>query len=96
MKVYMTKVFQNGGSQAVRIPAEFRFEEGAELRIYRGPNGEVCISDQPPKNRLAELIEKLISGEIKGTLTDEQAQKWMAKIRADRDAFEWRDPWNEA
>ena len=47
MKVFMTKVFQNGGSQAVRIPAEFRFDEGAELRIYRGPNGEVCISDQP-------------------------------------------------
>lgn len=96
MKVYMTKVFQNGGSQAVRIPAEFRFDEGAELRIYRGPNGEVCISDQPPRNRLAELVEKLISGEVKGALTDEQAQRWMDKIRADRDAFEWRDPWNEA
>jgi virulence-associated protein VagC len=92
----MTKVFQNGGSQAVRIPAEFRFDEGAELRIYRGPNGEVCISDQKPKNRLAELAEKLISGEIKGALTDEQAQQWMEKIRADRDAFEWRDPWSEA
>ena len=96
MKVYMTKVFQNGGSQAVRIPAEFRFDEGAELRIYRGPNGEVCISDQPPKNRLAELVEKLISGEVKGALTDEQAQRWMDKIRADRDAFEWHDPWKEA
>lgn len=96
MKVYMAKVFQNGGSQAVRIPAEFRFDEGAELRIYRGPNGEVCISDQNPKNRLAELAEKLISGEIKGALTDEQARQWMEKIRADRDAFEWRDPWNEA
>ena len=96
MKVYMTKVFQNGGSQAVRIPAEFRFDEGAELRIYRGPNGEVCISDQPPKNRLAELIERFQAGEFGPGLSDEAAQTWMDKIRTDRDAFEWRDPWNEA
>jgi virulence-associated protein VagC len=96
MKVYMTKVFQNGGSQAVRIPAEFRFEEGAELRIYRGPNGEVCISDKAPKSRLADLVEKLMSGEIGGALTDEEAKAWNDKIRADRDAFQWRDPWNEA
>jgi virulence-associated protein VagC len=96
MKVYLTKVFQNGGSQAVRIPAEFRFEEGAELRIYRGPNGEVCISDKAPKSRLADLVEKLMSGEIGGALTDEEAKAWNDKIRADRDAFHWRDPWNEA
>ncbi len=33
-KVPVTKVFMNGRSQAVRIPAEFRFEE-AELYINK-------------------------------------------------------------
>ncbi|MSV76333.1 MAG: AbrB/MazE/SpoVT family DNA-binding domain-containing protein [Actinobacteria bacterium] len=92
----MTKVFQNGGSQAVRIPAEFRFDEGAEIEIYRGENGEVCIKQLPAKGSLAELASKILSGEIQGGLTNEQAKEWMAQIRADRDAFEWRDPWAEA
>jgi len=38
------KLFMNGGSQAVRLPAEFRFE-GAEVDIRRDPvTGEVVLS----------------------------------------------------
>jgi virulence-associated protein VagC len=96
MKVYMTKVFQNGGSQAVRIPAEFRFDEGAEIHIYRGPNGELCLSAEQPKSKLAELVEKLMSGELGGGISDDDAKAWNEKIRADRKSFEWRDPWNQA
>jgi virulence-associated protein VagC len=96
MKVYMTKVFQNGGSQAVRIPAEFRFADGAEIEIYRGENGEVCIKQLPAKGSLAELASKILSGEIPPAITHEEALEWMAQIRADRASFEWRDPWAEA
>ncbi len=28
-------LFSNGGSQAVRLPKEFRFPQGTEVRIYR-------------------------------------------------------------
>jgi antitoxin VapB len=42
------KLFKNGRSQAVRIPAEYRFE-GTEVEFRPGPNpGEVVIA---PKRR---------------------------------------------
>jgi len=45
------KLFKNGRSQAVRLPAEFRFE-GDEVRIRRDPDtGEVILS---PLNRSLE------------------------------------------
>ena len=45
------KLFKNGRSQAVRLPAEFRFE-GDEVRIRRDPaTGEVILS---PLNRSLE------------------------------------------
>jgi len=40
------KVFQNGGSQAVRLPAEFRFD-GDEVYIWRDENsGDIVLSAQ--------------------------------------------------
>jgi len=40
------KLFRNGRSQAVRLPAEFRFP-GSEVYIRRNPAGEVILSRQP-------------------------------------------------
>lgn len=41
------KLFLNGRSQAVRLPAEYRFE-GAEVYIRRDPgNGDVILSRRP-------------------------------------------------
>ena len=41
------KLFKNGASQAVRLPAEFRFE-GDEVYIQRDPlSGNVVLSAQP-------------------------------------------------
>jgi antitoxin VapB len=41
------KLFANGRSQAVRLPAEYRFE-GAEVYIRRDPkNGDVILSRRP-------------------------------------------------
>lgn len=56
------KLFKNGRSQAVRLPAEFRFE-GEEVRIRRNPEtGEVILS---PLNRSFEdwvaLRDRLLS-----------------------------------
>jgi len=45
---HTAKLFANGASQAVRLPAEFRFE-GTEVFIRRDPrSGEVILS---PKTR---------------------------------------------
>lgn len=40
------KVFMSGRSQAVRIPAEFRFT-AREVSIRRAPNGDVILSQTP-------------------------------------------------
>lgn len=41
------KLFRNGRSQAVRLPAEFRFE-GTEVFIRRDPKtGDVILSRRP-------------------------------------------------
>lgn len=41
------KLFRNGRSQAVRLPAEYRFE-GSEVRIRRDPDtGDVILSRRP-------------------------------------------------
>lgn len=40
------KVFQSGNSQAVRIPAEFRFDTD-EVFIRRTSDGEVVLSPRP-------------------------------------------------
>jgi len=50
------KLFKNGRSQAVRLPAEFRFE-GDEVLIRRDPlTGDVILS---PRNRKFEDWIKL-------------------------------------
>jgi antitoxin VapB len=41
------KLFQNGRSQAVRLPVEYRFE-GSEVFVRRDPNsGDVILSRHP-------------------------------------------------
>jgi antitoxin VapB len=41
------KLFRNGRSQAVRLPAEYRFE-GSEVYIRRDPDtGDVVLSRRP-------------------------------------------------
>jgi antitoxin VapB len=44
---HIAKIFQNGGSQAVRLPAEFRFDT-AEVHVRRDPvTGDVILSKRP-------------------------------------------------
>lgn len=51
------KVFMSGRSQAVRIPAQFRFP-GNEVYIRRDPgNGDVILSQSP--GTLREILEAL-------------------------------------
>jgi antitoxin VapB len=45
------KLFVNGGSQAVRLPAEFRFEGSDEVYIRRDQvSGDVILSPKPGSN----------------------------------------------
>ena len=69
------KLFKNGRSQAVRLPAEFRFE-GDEVSIRRDPvSGDVILS---PLNRSFEdwlrqrdrLLPRIPNEELEACLAD--------------------------
>jgi antitoxin VapB len=51
------KLFVNGGSQALRLPAEFRFEGSQEVYIRRDTvTGDVILSAKPPKKAWARFF----------------------------------------
>jgi antitoxin VapB len=77
------KLFKNGRSQAVRLPAEFRFE-GDEVQIRRDPEtGDVILS---PLNKCfvdwLEDHERLLA-----SMTEEE-RKELDEFLADRDQGE--------
>ncbi len=54
--VQKARVFMNGRSQAVRIPAEYRFTSD-EVYIHRDPqSGEIVLSEHPLKPSLADVF----------------------------------------
>ena len=57
---HIAKLFKNGRSQAVRLPAEFRFAEN-EVYIRRDPvSGEVVLSRRPGSwEEFFELVKRL-------------------------------------
>jgi antitoxin VapB len=63
--VYQTRVaklFKNGASQAVRLPAEFRFE-GSEVFVTRDEvTGDVVLSNRPGAKAWRDFFE--MAGQI--------------------------------
>lgn len=56
------KLFRNGRSQAVRLPAEYRFE-GSEVYVRRDPvTGDVILSRRPES--WADFFELMKSVEV--------------------------------
>lgn len=50
------KLFQNGGSQAVRLPAEFRFDAD-EVYVFRDEaTGNVVLSAVPRRRSFADFL----------------------------------------
>ncbi len=58
-KLEKARVFKNGRSQAVRIPAAYRFQ-GDEVYVRRNPNtGELTLSEKPPVASLDVIYAEL-------------------------------------
>ncbi len=56
------KLFKNGRSQAVRLPAEYRFE-GSEVFVRRDPaTGDVILSRRPES--WADFFELIKEGDV--------------------------------
>lgn len=57
METRIAKLFKNGASQAVRLPAEFRFE-GDEVYVTRDPRtGDLLLSNKPGAQTWAAFFE---------------------------------------
>ena len=58
-QVQKAKVFRNGRSQAVRIPAEYRFKSEEVYIVRDVETGVVTLSEQPPRRAMAEIFRDL-------------------------------------
>ena len=57
MNTHQAKLFANGGSQAVRLPAEFRFADADAVYVRRDAvNGDVILSAKPPESDWASFF----------------------------------------
>jgi antitoxin VapB len=53
----IAKLFMNGGSQAVRLPAEFRFEGVDEVYVRRDAiTGDLILSAKPSRSSWQEFF----------------------------------------
>jgi antitoxin VapB len=70
------KLFRNGRSQAVRLPAECRFE-GTEVYIRRDPaTGDVILSRRPDSwERFFELAEGCVPDDFLSPRRDQAPQE---------------------
>ena len=79
------KLFMNGRSQAVRLPAEFRFE-GDEVEIRRDPEtGEVILSQKRKRtgswDEFLEAVSKVRPEDVP------EGFPWRDQRQQDRDPF---------
>jgi len=82
------KLFKNGRSQAVRLPAEFRFE-GDEVLISRDPaTGHVVLA--PKEKTWDRFLATLKDGDIPDDfLSPQERNQW---VEDNRDPFEgWEE-----
>ena len=88
--IKIAKLFQNGGSQAVRLPAEFRFE-GDQVFVTRDRvTGDITLSTRPrkPEHYWRDLFASL--DEAKNPLENDDdfmAERPMNVPIEDRDVY---------
>ncbi|MGZ8250457.1 antitoxin [Methylomagnum sp.] len=85
----VAKLFKNGASQAVRLPAEFRFD-GNEVYITRDEaTGDLRISARPGAKTWGDFFELLRSKEVP---EDFMAERPMNTLPRERDVFGDEEP----
>lgn len=87
-KTSTAKLFKNGASQAVRLPAEFRFE-GTEVFISRDQEtGDVILSSRPGAKAWGEFFRVDSSeGSDSAFLSDFMSDRPMNRIPAGKNLF---------
>jgi antitoxin VapB len=87
-QAHTAKLFRNGASQAVRLPAEYRFE-GSEVYISRNDaTGDVILSSRPSAGAWdAFFAEVPLHVEDFDRFPEYMADRPMNQITRDRDIF---------
>ncbi|MFW5642495.1 MAG: antitoxin [Alkalispirochaeta sp.] len=77
-----TRVFNNGNSQAVRIPREYRLESST-VRIFRNEDGDLVLHPMPdePVQREARLLDILNRFEDEDIAAFEEAHRDQGDIQ---------------
>lgn len=85
------KIFRHGGSQAVRLPAEFRFDAG-EVFVWREPaTGNIVLSTRPASWADFLALRDRVLAEDRHEVDDFPLIP-CDPLAADRDPFaEWRE-----
>jgi antitoxin VapB len=84
----IAKLFKNGSSQAVRLPAEYRFE-GDEVYATRDDlTGDVVLSNRPGAKTWSEFFELMRSIDVP---TDFMAERPMNILPVERELFSGED-----
>ena len=60
----IAKLFKNGSSQAVRLPAEFRFDGNEVYATRNEVTGDVILSNRPGANTWREFFEMMRSIDV--------------------------------
>jgi antitoxin VapB len=81
----IAKLFSNGGSQAVRLPAEFRFD-GDEVYVRRDPaSGDVILSRRDPRPTWSEFFAMRDATDVPADFMEQ---------RLGNEPGGWRDPFD--
>ena len=84
------KLFTNGGSQAVRLPAEFRFD-GEQVYVRRDEaTGDVILSSRPAQSWAEFMALRDSMGAVP------QAKTFMAQRPMNQPGTVLRDPFGDA
>ncbi len=80
----MVRLFKNGASQAVRLPAEFRFSGKSIYATQNEETGDVLLSTRPGAQQWEEFFGRLRSVEIP---EDFLVERPMNRIPKEKDVF---------
>jgi antitoxin VapB len=75
----IAKLFKNGASQAVRLPAEFRFEGDEVFATRDDETGDVVLSNRPEVKTWREFFELVHSAQAPAEFMAERPMNVLAK-----------------
>ncbi|MGB9030132.1 MAG: hypothetical protein WCC27_08435 [Acidobacteriaceae bacterium] len=80
----IVRLFKNGASQAVRLPAEFRFSGKTVYATQNDATGDVVLSTRPGARHWEEFFERLRSLDVP---KDFMAKRPMNRVPRERAIF---------